>query len=89
MTQAQINTELTKIRKGAMTLNEYIRLSRVGETFAMTRAQRKEVYTLYLEEVNSHKEQRAFKLKNRLSKKGAYAYDAITKERDEVMLVTA
>jgi hypothetical protein len=89
MTNTQTNSELKKIRGKALTLNEYIKLSRIGESFAMTRADKREVYSVYLEEINSHADKRASMLKNRLSDKGTFAYNAITKHRDEVMLETA
>ena len=89
MTKEQIKIELKKIRGKALTLNEYIKLSRVGETFTMTRAEKREVYALYLEEINAHADKRAAMLKNRLSDKGTFAYNAITKHRDEIMLETA
>ena len=89
MTKEQTNHELTKIRRGALTLNEYLRLSRVGETFTMNRTQRKAVYSLYLKECETNDNKRKAMLMNRPTEKGAYAYDAITRERDEVMLVTA
>ncbi len=89
LTNEQINEELTVIRSGALTWEEYRAYSRVGKTFRMNRADRKEVYNLYLEQQQARDNKRASMLKNRLSKRGAYAYEAITKYRDEVMLVTA
>jgi len=37
MTTEQINHELKKIRSKALTLEEYLRLSRVGEEFKLNR----------------------------------------------------
>ena len=89
LTTEQTNHELTKIRRNALTLDAYIRLSRVGETFRMNRADRKEVYALYLAELNAIEDKKTSMKKRRLSSKASFAYDAITKHRDEVMLVSA
>ena len=89
MTQNQINHETLKIRKGALTLDEYIRLSRVGETFRMSRSDKKEVYGIYLVQKDDVDNKRKAQLKSRLSDKGAAAYNCITKYRDEIMLETA
>lgn len=89
MTEQQINHETTKIRRGGLTLNEYIRLSRVGENFKMSRAQKREVYGIHLAQRDDVDSKRAARLKNRLTPQGAAAYNAITKYRDETMLETA
>ena len=89
LTTEQTNHELTRIRRNALTLNEYIRTSRVGETFRMSRADREEVYALYIAELNNIEDKKTSMKMRRLSSKGAFAYDTITKHRDEVMLVTA
>lgn len=89
LTTEQTNHELTRIRRNALTLNEYIRTSRIGETFKMSRADRKEVYALYIAECDVVDNKRTAMKKRTLSNKATCAYDAITKHRDEVMLVTA
>ena len=73
---------------GVKTLDEYIKSSRIGRTFSMNRKQRKYLYSnrdMLLKKAYDY-ERKASKT---ISKKGLMAYDAITKFRDEVMLITA
>lgn len=85
MTTEQTEHELIKIRRNAFTYDEYIRHSRVGEKFKMSRADKREVYSTHLEQQHDRDEERRYRLKNRLSDAGNRAYNAITKHRDEVM----
>ncbi|MEA3451832.1 MAG: hypothetical protein U9Q83_07995 [Bacteroidota bacterium] len=66
LTIGQTNHELLRITENTLTLEEYIRTPRVGETFRMNRADRKEVYALYLEDEYTNREKRvAIMMKNR------------------------
>jgi len=89
MTKEQTSHELEKIRRGALTLNEYIKLSRVGESFTMTRKDKRDTYQLWLDECHYHSEKSKASLRNRGTEKGNYAYDKITQFRDEVLLESA
>jgi hypothetical protein len=81
--------ELTKIIRGALTLNEYLRLSRVGCKNPLNRKEKLAIYQLYLDYNDKMADNRKAMLKNRLSDKGQAAYNAICKHRDEEMLITA
>ena len=89
-----MNVEITvanmteeKVRIGTKTLEEYIKTSRVGATFAMNRKMRKYLYANIDDLLKqAYREEKGGVT---ISKAGLDAYDAITKHRDEVMLVTA
>jgi len=81
MTETQIKSELKRIHTARMTLNEYIRSSRVGLTFKMSRTDKRAVYSRYVTEVNNA----SCITMGDISRKGMIAYNAITKHRDEVM----
>ncbi len=81
--------ELTKIIRGALTLDEYIRLPRIGCKFSLSRKDKRNIYQLYLDYKDRMDNMRARQLKNRLSNKGQAAYNSICKHRDEEMLITA
>ena len=72
------------------TLAEYIKTSRTGMNAPLNRKQRIFIYNnredLLSKACYNESKQ---KVGNVLSANGMYAYDAITKHRDEVMLVTA
>ncbi len=86
MTKAE-NTEqeIKRIEDGNLTYQEYIRVSRVGTTFRMSRTMRREVYNLYLDKVERNKPQP----RPVISAYALACYDAICKHRDEVMLIDA
>ena len=88
ITLKNIKAEIALI--GNKTLAEYIKTSRVGMNVALNRKQRIFIYNnredLLSQACYNESKQ---KVGNTLSANGMAAYDAITKHRDEVMLVTA
>ena len=79
---------------GNMTLAEYIKVSRVGRTFRLSRAMRKKLHNNIdniIENMRAeyHEEKRESMKKRRLTPQANYAYNSICKYRDEVMLETA
>jgi tyrosyl-tRNA synthetase len=88
ITLKNIKAEIELI--GTKTLVEYIKTSRTGMDVALNRKQRVYIYN-NREDLLSHAcyNERVQKVGNALSANGMAAYDAITKHRDEVMLVTA
>ena len=82
LTDEQTEHELRRIRRGALSWEEYKRVSRVGESFRMSRADRRAVYSVHLEQRDAVDNKKKAQLKNRLSYAGNRAYDAICRERD-------
>ena len=86
MTLTQLKLEKEFI--GNMTLNEYIRASRVGRDLRLSRANRKHLHA-NIDSMIAHITPDYRTVGQLRSDKPDYYYDAICKYRDEVMLETA
>lgn len=96
LTKEQFEQEFLVINKNNYSLEEYIKASRFGSSFALDRKTKKYIYESneYNKNIKPMYDSRCNDLFNQnknhgLSRNGMIAYNAICQYRDEVMLIDA